>query len=225
MNTRLSIIYFAALLVSAAVVGFVGFREIQFHDVTIAQVGALVAALAVVAIVIERAVDVYVAKRYDPEKATVQRPLERARAKLQKADQHLSNERERRQTLSREPTQRENDDLRQLTEAADRAREEFDAADERTWHPLSKVRTQKLRAAALLSLLFGALAAVSGVRILGQFLPENAWILSDGTPQSYQLIIFRIVDTSLTALLLAGGADAFHKLLSSLKSFRSSAAP
>ena len=225
MDTKPYIIYLCTLLVSATIASFVGFREIQFHDVTVAQVTALVATLALVAIVIERAVDVYVAKRYDPEKASVQRPLERSRTKVQKAEQRLADERERRQTLSREPTQDEKNDLSELTEAADKALKEFEEVDDRTWHPLSKVRTAKLRTAALLALVFGALAAVSGVRILGQFLPENAWILSGGGTQTYQLLIFRIVDTSLTALLLAGGADAFHKLLSTVKSFRSTARP
>ena len=223
MDTKLGTIYIIAVLISATIASFFGFREIQFHDVTVAQVTALVATLALVAIVIERAVDVYVAKRYDPEKAAVQRPLERARTKLQKAEQRLADERERLQTLSRDPTQDEKDDLRVLNEAADKTLKEFEEVDDRIWHPLSKVRTAKLRTAALLSLVFGAFAAVSGVRILGQFLPENAWILSDGDAQTYQLFIFRIVDTSLTALLLAGGADAFHKLLSAVKSFRSTA--
>lgn len=173
------------------------------------------------AIVIERAVEVYVARRYDPDKVHVQRPLVRAKTKLDKAEKFLADERDRRQTLSREPTAEEKADLQNLISAADNARDEFERVEEQVWHPLAKVRSDKLRAARFLSLFFGALAAFSGVRVLDQFLPEKALEISDSFAQVFQLGAFRATDTVLTALVLAGGADGIHKILSSFKSFRS----
>ena len=224
MNNRFAIIYSVVLAVLAIVASILGFREIRFDDTSLAQVGVLFATLALVAIVIERAVEVYVARRYDPDKVRIQRPLVRAKTKLEKVEKLLADERDRRQTLSRAPTTEEKEDLQKLIDVADEARDEFEKIEEQVWHPLSKVRSNKLRAASVLSLFFGALAAFSGVRVLGQFLPEKVLEVGEGFAQVFQLGAFRATDTVLTALLLAGGADGIHKILSSFKSFRSNAA-
>ena len=221
MNNRFAAIYGFVLTVLAIIASILGFREIQFDDTSLAQVGVLLATVALVAIVIERAVEVYVARRYDPDKLRVQRPLVRAKTKLEKAEKLLADERDRRQTLSRDPTDDEKADILNLIAAADNARDEFEKVEEVVWHPLSKVRSDKLGAASFLSLFFGALASFSGIRVLGQFLPEKALEASDTLAQAIQLGAFRATDTLLTALLLAGGADGIHKIISSFKSFRS----
>ena len=224
MDNKRAVVYGVVLLVLAIVATLLGFQEIQFDDTSLNQVGVLLATLALVAIVIERAVEVYVSKRFDPDKARIQRPVERAKAKLEKADKLLADERDRRQTLSRDPTDEEKADMLQFVTAAETARAEFERIEEQNWHPLSKVRSDKIRAASSLSLVFGAMASVSGVRVLGQFLPENVGGTSDAVAQVFQLGAFRVTDTLLTALLLAGGADGIHKIVSSLKSFRSNVA-
>ena len=68
---------------------------------SIEQFGTLLLTLALVTVVIERVVEVYVAKRYNPEKVRARCPLARAEAKFAKAEQELSGERERRHGSSR----------------------------------------------------------------------------------------------------------------------------
>ena len=222
-EARLAVGYGAALVVLAVLATGLGFKELQFDSTSFAQIGALLLTLALVAVVIERAVEVYVAKRYDPEKAIARRPLKRAEVRLAKAEQALAVERERRQGSSRPSTEDDEGYMKELLDTAQEAQNALDAADEQTWQPLSKVRARKIKAASLLALVFGALASFSGVRVLGQFVPmENGNIVGTLSESVWQLHAFRVTDMLLTALVLAGGADGIHKMISSFKSFRSS---
>ena len=111
----------------------------------------------------------------------------------------------------------------QLVKELQDAHTAVDEADERTWNHLSKLRAAKLRAASVLSLTFGALASVSGVRVLGQFVPtRDEKIIGVLADSALQLDAFRVTDALLTALVLAGGADGIHRMISSFRSFRSS---
>lgn len=224
LEAKLAVGVGSVLLALAIVATSVGFREVQFSSTSLQQIGTLLLTLGLVAIVIERAVEVYVSKRYDPEKARFRRPLTRAEAKLAKAEKLLADERERLYALSRSPSPEEQQHIEGLINAVKEGQEEVEKADDQTWLSLSKLRSSKLRAASFLSLVFGALASFSGIRVLGQFLPMSegkiVGVLAD-TSLTLQLSAFRVTDTLLTALLLAGGADGIHKMVSSFKSFRS----
>ena len=212
----------AALLVLSVFAAVYGFEEVQFSSNSFEQIGTLVLTLILVALVIERAVEVYVSKRYDPENLRLRRPLTRAETKLANAEQALAEERERRQGSSREPTQEDRDYMTQLVRDVHDAHDAVDAADEATWLPLSKLRASKVRSASALSVVAGALASVSGVRVLGQFIPtEEGNIIGVLAEPGLQLHVFRITDAILTALVLAGGADGIHKMVSRFRSFRS----
>ncbi|MYH59401.1 MAG: hypothetical protein F4145_15760 [Boseongicola sp. SB0675_bin_26] len=222
-EARFAVVYGLSLLAMAIIATALGFKELQFDSTSFAQIGTLLLTLALVAIVIERAVEVYVAKRYDPEKQRIRRPLTRAEARLAKAEDALTEERERRHGSSRAVTADDEKYMQELLKNVDDAREAVDGADEQTWLPLSKVRAGKIRAASFLSLTFGALASFSGVRVLGQFVQMEGGELTAALAESVlQLHAFRVTDAVLTALVLAGGADGIHKMISSFKSFRSS---
>ena len=222
-ETRLAILCGVSLILLSIAAAALGFKELQFESTSLAQIGTLVATLALVAIVIERAVEVYVAKRYDSEKVRVRRPLTRAEIKLTKVEQVLSEERERRHGSSRPATQEDEQYMQELVQNVHKAHEALDTADDQTWLPLSKIRTSKIRAASILSLMFGALASLSGVRVLGQFAPmENGQLVGALAESALQLGAFRVTDALLTALVLAGGASGIHKMMSSFNSFRSS---
>lgn len=217
-----------ALLTLAIIVAtLLGFREVQLSVTSLEEVGALILTLGFVALVIERAVEVYVSRQYGPQKIRRRRPLTRAEARLEKAERLLDEERERRHMMSRNPSQEEDAHMKELVKNAENAHKEFENAEEKTWLPLSELRTRKLRAASILSLALGVLAALSGIRVLGQFLP-----IQDGklvgvlahADQGFQLSMFRVTDALLTALLLAGGADGIHKMFASFKSLRSKTA-
>ena len=215
----------AALFILAVLATSLGFREVRFIATTIDQIGALVLTLALVAVVIERAVEVFVSKSYDPEKLRVTRPVARADAKLAKAEKLLAEERERRHGSTRVPTDAEEAEFQQLIQVAQHAQQQCDAAEDGAWQPLSRLKASKLRAASYLSLLLGALASFSGVRVLGQFLPVDAQGNLSGSlalsTQVLQLGAFRLTDSVLSALLLAGGAAGIHRMVSSIKTFRS----
>ena len=222
VEAKLAAWFGAAILVLSILAAVFGFKEVQFSSNSFEQIGTLLLTLILVALVIERAVEVYVAKRYDAEKLRLRRPLTRAEAKLVKAETTLAEERERRQGSSRQPTQEDQDYMNQLVKDVHDAHSTVDEADEQTWLPLSKLRASKVRAASVLSVVAGALVSVSGVRVLGQFVPmENGEVVGALAESALQLDIFRTTDALLTALVLAGGADGIHKMLSRFKAFRS----
>ena len=211
-----------ALVILAIVASALGFEEVQFSSTSFEQIGTLVLTLILVALVIERAVEVYVAKRYDAEKLRLRRPLTRAEVKLAKAEKALSEERERRQGSTRPPSPEDQPYMDQLDRAVHEAHDALDAADEQAWLPLSKLRASKVRAASVLSVGLGALASFSGVRVLGQFVPmQDGELVGALAGSVLQLDVFRFMDTLLTALVLAGGADGIHKMFSRFGSFRS----
>ena len=57
-----------ALLVLAILATVFGFKEVQISSTSLDEIGTLLLTLILVALVIERAVEVYVSKRYDPQK-------------------------------------------------------------------------------------------------------------------------------------------------------------
>ena len=222
VEAKLAAWFGAAILVLSILAAVFGFKEVQFSSNSFEQIGTLLLTLILVALVIERAVEVYVAKRYDAEKLRLRRPLTRAEARLVKAEKTLAEERERRQGTSRQPTQEDQDYMNQLVKDVHDSHSAVDEADEQTWLPLSKLRASKVRAASVLSVVAGALVSVSGVRVLGQFVPmENGEVVGALAESALQLDIFRTTDALLTALVLAGGADGIHKMLSRFKAFRS----
>ena len=224
LEAKLAASFFAALLVLSILASALGFEEVQFSSNSFENIATLFLTLILVALVIERAVEVYVSKRYDPEKLRLRRPLTRAEAKLVKAEKALTEERERRQGSSRPPTPEDQEYMNGLVQAVHDAHTAVDEADEATWLPLSKLRASKVRAASALSVVAGALASVSGVRVLGQFVPmEEGKIIGALAEHTLQLHTLRITDAVLTALVLAGGADGIHKMFSRFKSFRSQA--
>ena len=227
LESKVAVAYGLVLVGGAVVIAFFfDFQEVRFVEASLENIGALLLTLAIVATVIERAVEVYVARRYDAEKIRLGRPLARAQANAAKAEKLLAEERERREGSSNQVERERDEHMLKLLEAVENAQKKVEEIDEQTWLPLSKFRTRKLFAANILALSFGALASFAGVRVLGQFLPMGA----DGqligfmatSAAAVQLEIFRAVDTILTALVLAGGADGIHKMISSFKSFRSS---
>ena len=86
VEAKLATGFGVALLVLSILATALGFREVQLSSTSFDEIGTLLLALSLVALVIERAVEVYVSKRYDPEKLRLRRPLTRAEAKLSKAE-------------------------------------------------------------------------------------------------------------------------------------------
>lgn len=73
------------------------------------------------------------------------------------------------------------------------------------------LQAKKKRAATIAALILSLAVAVVGLRVLAQFVPTDA--LGAVAQGSYQPQAFRALDIFLTALLLSGGADGIHQLL------------
>ncbi len=209
VEAKLAVWLGAALVALSVLAAALGFSEIRFSAIALEDIGALFLTLILVALVIERAVEVYVSTRFDAEKLRVRRPLTRAEATLARAETALAEERERAQGSTRVPTDADRQYMEELVEDVGQGREAVDSADEQTWNRLSKLRGSKVRSASLLSVVLGVLAAVAGIRVLGQFIPmqvcEPICALAECR---LQLNVFRVTDTVMTALVLAGGGTA-----------------
>lgn len=73
------------------------------------------------------------------------------------------------------------------------------------------LKAAKRRAAANASLLLSLAVAVSGLRVLAQFLPGGPDTALANV--ALQAMVFDAVDIVLTCLLLSGGADGMHHLV------------
>ncbi len=90
------------------------------------------------------------------------------------------------------------------------ARTELNRTKSNARPEIKVIRHQKQTFAATFATVLGALAAIAGVRILGQFVEGE--IVEQFAVGSFQLNLFFFADIVLTALLLAGGANGIHEL-------------
>lgn len=85
---------------------------------------------------------------------------------------------------------------------------------------LDEYRGETQRYAFLASMVLSTLVSIAGVRALGPFLSTSAFATS-GTAQER---FFLFVDVTLTATLLAGGADGVHSIVNAVTTFFQSTA-
>ena len=213
-GTVLAGIIVTGLAIAATVLGF---KPIGLQSDVWTKVGQVVAILGVVAVVIERAVEVYVSKRYDMEKFRLNRPITRAKTKLMQAEKAWNEERERRQGSLNQQDAESNQVMTTLQKNIEVANEFVDKAEEGNWLAISKMQRLKLRDASFLSVVFGFAVALSGVRVLGPLVKIESSVDNNMT---WQIGLFQTVDTLLTGLVLAGGAAGVHAMFSALKTFK-----
>ena len=203
------------LAIAATVLGF---KPISLQPDVWAEVINVVAILVVVAVVIERAVEVYVSKRYDMEKFRLNRPITRAKTKLMQAEKAWNEERERRQgSVNQQGAESDDPVMTKLQKNIEEANDIVDKAEESNWLAISKMQGMKLRDASFLSVVFGFAVALSGVRVLGPLVNIES---SANNNLLWQVGLFQTVDTLLTGLVLAGGAAGVHAMYSALKKFK-----
>lgn len=159
-----------------------------------------------VALVIERAVEVYANNRFDPERARIRLPVSVIEPNLSFKERRLEAELARPQ-----PDKQEVAELRRrIREAQDKLM----ATTEKIEPELAEVRRKKAAYAAILATVLSLGAAIVGVRVLGQFMPTDA----AGAPQlpgadPFPMDALLFVDIVLTTALLAGGADGIHQII------------
>ncbi len=230
-----------ALLAAGLIANLLGFTEVGLRGLDGAEVGTLFLTLIFVALVIERAVEVYVALAYGARERELGRESAIAGKLLQVAEDAVSTETAR----QAEAAAPDSDRLARVRAEADTARKALGQAKVAAVGAAVALRDRKARAATGLSLGLSVLAALVGIRLLGQFLPLDeagrltgafaetcaALARQQGTTPAelsaearaacrsveLQLAAFRLVDVILTALVLAGGAEGIHQIAKRVK--------
>ena len=182
--------------------------EVSLSGINAGDVGSLLATVTFAALVIERAVEVYISYMVPPYKSTeiltAERTLARARNDLTQAErQALAGDRPNQATL--DELRREVDAKRQVLETTEQG--------ELNENPVKK----KTDLARVATIVLGFLTAAVGIRVLGQFLPmENGTVTGPLANSKTQLMWFRTLDILLTTFVLAGGADGVHQIIKRL---------
>lgn len=200
----------AAIIVAANEYG-----AINFDGLKSVNAGALLLGALFTALLIERAVEVVANNRFAVKEFKATQSINTARQAVTIAEGALKHEAELRLADASSPsaaplvTQKAGV-MVDLRENLKDARTELNRTKSNARPEIEVIRHQKQTFAATFATVLGALAAIAGVRILGQFVEGE--IVEQFAVGSFQLNLFFFADIVLTALLLAGGADGIHEL-------------
>lgn len=171
------------------------------------KVGGTLAILMFVALLIERAAEVYIEPQSNPRSAALKTELAAIRAKKDELLKSVP------QATLESPAVTLPAELMQLTQTEALRAQELAGIDKET------------QAKALgITIPIGLMVSVAGVRTIGGLLPATAVASSTNAIgidaatgilylDYYQYGLLAVVDVLLTAGLLAGGADGIHKVL------------
>lgn len=181
-----------------------GFGNVNLTKLSIDEVGRLFLTALFAALVIERAVEVWINYRFDPVKRDLQKGVFLAEQRIvafQKDIEDLNGVRKPGDPMTQE--------LIAVTKQLQNAREEKTQEEHLINEQLRNHLDYKTRSAQFLALIFSGAAAAFGIRIFEQFSPDG---FKDAVGET-QFILFQSADVVLTTLLLAGGADGIHKII------------
>jgi len=171
-----------AILLTIVVAGYAarqGFIEISLRPLESADLGTVFLTLIFTALVIERAVEVFVNNRYDPEEMQIERGIRAARQRLTILREELDAEVARdlpRGADAKAVTAAVDDKQRAVTvlrSAVEAARDKLVTEKVAALDGQIDLGTRKAAAAGAVATVLGVIAAAAGVRVLGQFLPMD----------------------------------------------------
>ena len=203
------------IVLGVAIVGAaVGFVEVNLAELKVGEIGTLLATVVFAALVIERAVEVYINNAFNPRENYLRRGNTIAEQELAIAEEAVNQELARQ---SKPGAARDSQVLADLRAAARAAREQLRSARLEALDDLTDHRAKKTAWAGAVSTILSLAVAAAGVRILGQFLPVDANGLVTGPltddGAAAQFFAFRAADIVLTTFVLAGGADGIHQII------------
>jgi hypothetical protein len=209
---RNQLIIFLLFIMVAGIAFFSKVVPIDFSKLTSGAVGTQLLTLIFIALVIERAVEVYINNFYMPLslKASLGIRLEDRNIKSYQVAMTAETERMVPQFTDPDARAAAEDQKRKLIEEWGQkiSDAQHRKADQEAFAipKLEELRTRKSATAATAATAMGALVAIAGVHTLGVLGQLNA-------VEPFQEHVFKLIDMSLTALLLAGGADGIHQIL------------
>ncbi|MEM9584628.1 MAG: hypothetical protein AAGA08_16075 [Pseudomonadota bacterium] len=226
------------LIIAAAILAavYLEFSEISLTGLGAQDLATKFLSLAFMALVIERAVEIYIKNRFSDEEATLKRDLRLAATSVRVYKDALaataatvvpSVSSEAETTAAVAAKYDHVDDLRQKLETS---RDTLLDAKRKAEPHLQALQASKKRAATIAALLLSLAVAIVGLRILAQFIPPEtlatgttaavARSVTDTVTSQFQVQAFHAIDIILTALLLSGGADGIHQLVKDFLSDR-----
>lgn len=213
MKNASSFGWITALILVAAIVGAsMKFVDIDLETLKNEDILTVFLTAIFVALVIERAVEVYANSHFEPKRRHIRQPISILIKRLEIKNKALNAELERPESSDEEEKNARKIELEDLRGKIKDTREKLTAEEEKAIPKLEDLANRKVNYARSLALILGLTASVVGVRVLGQFLPADSAIRSGGGYDS-QIFWFHFADIVLTTALLAGGADGIHKIV------------
>jgi hypothetical protein len=209
MNGRLSVILIlgvililAVLLIGAVIVvedGPPAFDAVPLKEVTPGAIWTTLLTFLLIALFVERAMEVYTAVWREPERRAKAELVRQARVRISVANSRIE---QASQAASSASANAAAPDMQDLHAEKEQALKEHQRAvsDIETHRSETRART------TIWSLFLGALIGVAGVRALSFMNPPSNSHFRQG--------LFIFLDVVVTAALLGGGADGIHKIIS-----------
>lgn len=208
---------FLTIGVAVAAAVYLDFSEISLTGLKAQDLGTKFLSLAFMALVIERAVEIYIKNRFSEREAALKQSTKIAATSVRLYTDALaataaaivpviSGEAESTAAVSAKYGH-----VNALQKKLEGARDALLEAKSNAEPMLQALQAKKKRAATIAALILSLAVAVVGLRVLAQFVPADT--LGNVAQGSFQPQAFRAIDIFLTALLLSGGADGIHQLV------------
>ncbi len=209
------------LIIAAAIAAaaYLDFSEISLTGLGAQDLATKFLSLAFMALVIERAVEIYIKNRFSDEEATLKQSARIAATSVRTYKDALqATAAAIVPAISTEETAAavtaKYDHVAALQDKLETARTQLLQAKGEAEPALQELHARKKRAATIAALLLSLAVAIVGLRVLAQFIPAGTLQTVEATVKgAYQAQAFHAIDIILTALLLSGGADGIHQLV------------
>ncbi len=224
MNKATNFGWITVAILAAALGG----ASMQFVDISLEglenqQILTVFLTAIFVALVIERAVEVYANSRFEPQRRRLRQQITILTKRTEIKNKALNAELERPESTDEEEKKARQDELKELRKNIRETREDLTKEEENALPQIEALSNRKVNYARSLALILGLTASVVGVRVLGQFLPQDSPVRGGAGGFDTQIFWFHFADIVLTTALLAGGADGIHKIVKRFTDIRDDA--
>ncbi|MCY4337161.1 MAG: hypothetical protein OXC60_21135 [Litoreibacter sp.] len=217
---------FSIILIAVVATIFLGFSEISLTGLEATDLGTKFLTLIFMALVIERAVEIYLKNRFSEEESRLKQASRVAASAVKTYKEAL--EATAATVLPnigpdadvQAAIEAKYDHVAQLKERLEESRLTLLDAKSKAEPKLRALAARKKRAATIAALALSLAVAIVGIRILTQFVPTGTLPIAETVKGAYQAQAFQAIDIILTALLLSGGADGIHQLVKDFLSDR-----
>ncbi len=208
------------LVIAALIVGFNGGVSLPLNEAILTILGQHLLTLAFLALLIERAVEVYLNNAYGKKELEVSRTLRVAQREVSIISAALDQELARTMpTLTGDEANRFSEqkvsEVARIRQLLFEAKKNKMAAETETLETRENLTIEKAASAATAATVLGAAISLVGVTTLSEVVSIDTTTVS-----SIQQKLFMAVDVSITALILAGGSDGIHQIIKRFTSIK-----